>query len=64
VPWAEMFKALRGGGYDGWLTIESFGRALPELAATTCVWRDLAGSDEEVYVEGLRLIREGWQAAG
>ena len=64
VPWAETFTALRGGGYDGWLTIEAFGRTLPELAATTCVWRDLSGSDKEVYVEGLRLVREGWQAAG
>jgi D-psicose/D-tagatose/L-ribulose 3-epimerase len=62
VPWAETFRALREGGYGGWLTIESFGRTLPELAATTCVWRDLSGSDEEVYVEGLRLIREGWAA--
>jgi D-psicose/D-tagatose/L-ribulose 3-epimerase len=64
VPWAETFRALRSSGYDGWLTVEAFGRTLPELAATTCVWRDLSGSDEEVYVEGLRLIREGWQAAG
>jgi len=64
VPWAETFRALRGGGYDGWLTIESFGRTLPELAATTCVWRDLSGSAEEVYTEGFRLIRDGWDAAG
>jgi len=64
VPWAETFRALRAGGYDGWLTIEAFGRTLPELAATTCVWRDLSGSDKEVYTEGLTLIREGWQAAG
>jgi D-psicose/D-tagatose/L-ribulose 3-epimerase len=63
VPWAETFKALRRGGYDGWLTVEAFGRTLPELAATTCVWRDLSASDEEVYIEGLRLIREGWAAA-
>jgi D-psicose/D-tagatose/L-ribulose 3-epimerase len=60
VPWAETFRALRVGGYDGWLTIEAFGRTLPELAATTCVWRDLSGSDEEVYTEGLKLIRESW----
>jgi D-psicose/D-tagatose/L-ribulose 3-epimerase len=64
VPWGETFQALRSGGYDGWLTVEAFGRTLPELAATTCVWRDLSGSDEEVYTEGLRLIREGWAAAG
>lgn len=61
IPWAETLQALRRGGYDGWLTIEAFGRALPELAATTCVWRDLSGSDEEVYVEGYRLIRSHWR---
>lgn len=61
IPWAETLQALRRGGYDGWLTIEAFGRALPELAATTCVWRDLSGSDEEVYVEGYRLIQSHWR---
>ena len=40
VPWAATFKALKQGGYDGWLTIEAFGRGLPELAAATRVWRD------------------------
>jgi D-psicose/D-tagatose/L-ribulose 3-epimerase len=64
VPWAETFRALRKGGYDGWLTIEAFGRAMPDLAATTCVWRDLSGSPEEVYTEGFRLISQGWRAAG
>ena len=26
VPWAATFKALKGGGYDGWYVIEAFGR--------------------------------------
>ena len=64
IPWAETFRALRGGGYDGWLTIEAFGRTLPDLAATTCVWRDLSKSPEEIYEEGYRLMAEGWEAAG
>jgi D-psicose/D-tagatose/L-ribulose 3-epimerase len=64
IPWAETFRALRGGGYDGWLTIEAFGRTLPDLAATTCVWRDLSKNPEEVYEEGYRLIAEEWAAAG
>src|SRR5262249_29504681 len=49
VHWDETFRALRGVNYDGWLTIEAFGRALPDLAAATKVWRDLFPSAEEVY---------------
>jgi len=56
VPWAGIFQALRQGGYDGWLTIEAFGRDMPELAATTRVWRVLSSSPEEVYTEGFKLI--------
>ncbi len=63
VDWAGTFKALRSAGYDGWLMIEAFGRALPDLAAATRVWRDLSTSPEEVYTEGLKLIKEQWQAA-
>lgn len=63
VPWDETFAVLRAGGYDGWLTIEAFGRAMPALAATTCVWRDLSASPEEVYEEGYRLIHAGWREA-
>ena len=63
VPWAATFAAIKGSGYDGWLTIEAFGRGLPELAAATRVWRDFAESPEAVYREGYRHIREGWDAA-
>jgi D-psicose/D-tagatose/L-ribulose 3-epimerase len=63
VPWAETFKAVKSSGYDGWLTIEAFGRGLPELAAATRVWRDLSESPEAVYREGYRTIRDGWDAA-
>jgi D-psicose/D-tagatose/L-ribulose 3-epimerase len=63
VPWDETFRALRQTGYDGWLVIEAFGRALPDLAAATRVWRDLFPAAEEVYTQGLRLIKEKWRAA-
>jgi D-psicose/D-tagatose/L-ribulose 3-epimerase len=61
VAWDETFRTLREVGYDGWLTIEAFGRALPALAAATRVWRDLFPSAEEVYTQGLRFIKEKWQ---
>jgi len=64
VAWAETFKTLREIGYDGWLTVEAFGRALPALAAATRVWRDLFPSPEQVYTEGLKFMKEHWAAGG
>ncbi len=60
---SETIAALKGLGYDGWLTIEAFGKALPELAAATRVWRDFFASPEEVYGEGYRYIRDCWDGA-
>ncbi len=57
VKWAETFATLKKIGYDRWLTIEAFGRALPDLAAATRVWRDLFAHPEDVYKEGLEFIR-------
>lgn len=63
IDWAATFRALKGIGYDGWLTIESFGAWLPEVAAATCIWRKMAPSEEHVAREGCRFIRRGWTAA-
>ncbi|MGR3679781.1 MAG: hypothetical protein ACU0AZ_17590 [Paracoccaceae bacterium] len=64
VPWGETYAAIRDIGYDGWLTIESFGRGLPDLAAATKVWSDFAESPEAVYRDGYRHIRESMNAVG
>jgi len=63
IDWPGTFKALRSGGYDEWLVIEAFGRALPDLAAATRVWRDFFPSRDGVYIEGLKFIKEQWKAA-
>lgn len=63
IPWTETFSAIRKSGYDDWLTIESFGRSLKDLAAATKVWRDFAESPEAVYREGYTHIRNGWRKA-
>ncbi len=63
INFAKAFNALKSSGYDGWLTIEAFGRALPPLAAATRVWRDFFPAPTQVYREGFDLIREGWDAA-
>ena len=62
VHWDETFKALRKAKYDGWLTIEAFGRALPDLAAATKIWRDMFPSPEDVYGNGFKFIKEKWEA--
>jgi D-psicose/D-tagatose/L-ribulose 3-epimerase len=41
------------------VVIEAFGRALPDLAAATRVWRDLFNQPEDVYHDGLAFIRNG-----
>ena len=51
---------LKALGYDGWMTIEAFGGALPDLAAATRVWRDFFPSPDQVYQEGIELIRKAW----
>ena len=63
VDWRGTFKALRSGGYNQWLVIEAFGRALPDLAAATRVWRDFFPSRDGVYTEGLKFIKKQWKAA-
>ena len=64
IDWPGTFKALRAGGNDQWLVIEAFGRALPDLAAATRVWRDFFPSRDSVYTEGLKFIKKQWKAAG
>ena len=63
IPWKKTFAAIRQSGYDDWLTIESFGRGLKDLAAATKVWRDFAESPEAVYREGYTHIRDHWKKA-
>ena len=63
VPWAETYKGLKAAKYDGWMTIEAFGRAMPALAAATRVWRDFFPNREQVYMEGLKNMKQGWASS-
>jgi D-psicose/D-tagatose/L-ribulose 3-epimerase len=54
----EQIQHLKKIGYDGWMTIEAFGSALPDLAAATRVWRDFFPSTEQVYEEGIQVIQK------
>ena len=57
VRWDANFDTLREVGYDGWLTIEAFGLALPELAAATKIWRRMYESEEQLAREGLAFMK-------
>ena len=58
VDWDANFAALKAIDYSGWIVIESFGTSDPELAMAANVWRNAFASEEEVYREGIRFIRE------
>ena len=57
VHWDSFWSGLKSSGYDGYLTIEAFGRALPALAAATRVWRDLFPDPLGLCRDGLAFIK-------
>ena len=60
VNWQETFDALKKIKYDGWLTIEAFGLALPSLAAATKIWRKMFISEEQLAGDGLKFMKREW----
>ncbi len=59
VAWDETFAGLAEIGYDGWIVIEAFGDALPELAGATKIWRRMFESEEQLARDGAAFIRSG-----
>jgi D-psicose/D-tagatose/L-ribulose 3-epimerase len=57
VRWSENFDALRQINYNGWLMVEAFGLALPELAAATKIWRRMFESEEQLSRDALAFMR-------
>ncbi|MCX7676289.1 MAG: sugar phosphate isomerase/epimerase [Alteraurantiacibacter sp.] len=55
---AEAIALLATSGYAGWLTIEAFGTAVPELAAATRVWRAFFADPAEVVEQGYIHMRQ------
>lgn len=58
IQWDDFFRGVKESGYDGWLTIESFGTALPDLAAAAKIWRPLFNDPDEVCRDGLAFIKK------
>jgi len=57
VDWKTNFDAIVDCGYDGWLVIEAFGMALPELAAATKIWRRMFDDELTLAKNGLRFMK-------
>ncbi|HMP79148.1 MAG TPA: sugar phosphate isomerase/epimerase family protein [Pirellulaceae bacterium] len=57
VRWSETFEALRDIRYNGWLMVEAFGLALPEIAAATKIWRRMFDSEEQLARDALDFMR-------
>jgi D-psicose/D-tagatose/L-ribulose 3-epimerase len=62
APILPAIAAAKAAGYSGWLTVEAFGHALPDIAAATRVWRPLFTSETEVYTQAIAVIRRGLAA--
>ncbi len=57
VHWDETFAALYEIGYQGWMVVEAFGLALPEIAAATKIWRRMYQSEEQLARDALAFVR-------
>lgn len=58
VRWDENFDTLHEIGYNGWLTVEAFGLALPELVAATKIWRRMYDSEDQLARDALTFMRD------
>ena len=61
VDFATVFKTLKEVNYGGWLMLEAFGLALPEIAAATKIWRRMFPSEEHLATNGLAFMKAGWE---
>jgi D-psicose/D-tagatose/L-ribulose 3-epimerase len=58
VAWPAVLGALQDCHYTGWIVVESFGHAIPELAGAACVWRPLAPNPEALAQGSITYLRK------
>ena len=58
VQWDTTFDALRAAGYDGWLVVEAFGLALPNIVAATKIWRKMFPSEDQLAADSLAFMKK------
>ena len=57
VRWQETFDGLREANYDGWMVVEAFGLALPEILPATKIWRRMYDSEEQLARDALTFMK-------
>ncbi|GIX04864.1 MAG: isomerase [Planctomycetaceae bacterium] len=57
VDWETTFRTIKEIRYDGWLMVEAFGLALPDLAAATKIWRRMFPSEEHLARQALAFMK-------
>ncbi|MBI4245127.1 MAG: sugar phosphate isomerase/epimerase [Planctomycetes bacterium] len=55
--WEGIFRALSEIGYKGSSAIEGFFTTIPEIAAATCIWRELAPDPDTLACESLKFLK-------
>jgi D-psicose/D-tagatose/L-ribulose 3-epimerase len=64
VRWKDNFDTFKEVGYNGWMVVEAFGLALPELAAATKIWRRMYQSEEQLARDALAFMKRETAARG
>jgi D-psicose/D-tagatose/L-ribulose 3-epimerase len=57
VHWDETFDTLQATGYDGWMVVEAFGLALPNIVAATKIWRKMFPSEDQLATDALAFMK-------
>ncbi len=58
VDFDTNFNTLKEVGYDGWMVVEAFGLALPEIAAATKIWRKMFDTELQLAKDGLAFMKQ------
>ncbi|QDU77771.1 D-tagatose 3-epimerase [Bremerella volcania] len=58
IDFNTNFDTLKEVGYDGWMVVEAFGLALPEIAAATKIWRKMFDTELQLAKDGLAFMKQ------
>ena len=61
VHWAETFDSLKSANWSGWMVVEAFGLALPNIVAATKIWRKMFSSEDQLASDSLAFMKSNVQ---